>query len=77
MSSLSILILTPLPVAAQVDAQDMLRLFEDGYRHCVSWIQQGCPSRRSERQAVWAEPGSGSPKTLVMEGWKTLRELVA
>ncbi|CAK9108095.1 unnamed protein product [Durusdinium trenchii] len=60
-----------------VDAQDMLRLFEDGYRHCVSWIQQGCPSRRSERQAVWAEPGSGSPKTLVMEGWKTLRELVA
>jgi len=33
-----------------VDARDMLRLFEDGYRDCARWITEGCQSRREERQ---------------------------
>jgi len=32
-----------------VDEQDIIRLFEDGYRDCAAWIRQGCPSKSQER----------------------------
>lgn len=58
-----------------IDAGDMLRLFEDGYRDCAQWIDAGCPSRRDERQRAIDSMGGGGIAALLREGWSTLLEV--
>lgn len=58
-----------------VDARDMLRLFEDGYRDCARWIQAGCPSRQAERHRLLTEQSCGGALTMLREGLATFLEV--
>eukprot|EP00401_Gymnodinium_catenatum_P066869 CAMPEP_0117492074 /NCGR_PEP_ID=MMETSP0784-20121206/18395_1 /TAXON_ID=39447 /ORGANISM="" /LENGTH=355 /DNA_ID=CAMNT_0005286885 /DNA_START=70 /DNA_END=1137 /DNA_ORIENTATION=+ len=57
-----------------VDAQDLLRLFEDGYRDCARWVAVGCPSRRTERLDRTSNKESAG-KVLAREAWATFLEV--
>lgn len=56
-----------------VDARDMVRLFEDGYQDCVRWVEGGCRSQRSVRQAKLQI--SSSVGALLREGMDTFLEV--
>jgi len=58
-----------------IDARDMLKLFEDGYRDCLRWIEAGCPSSREQRRTAIAAAVGGGFNTLLMEGWATFLEV--
>lgn len=58
-----------------VDARDMLRLFEDGYRDCARWVEAGCPSRHAERQEKIFSQRAGGTCTMLREGWATFLEV--
>jgi len=60
-------------VFGTVHAEDMLRLFEDGYRDCARWVEAGCPSRKEERSK--AIESTNNVSTLFKEGWDTLLEV--
>merc|ERR1712154_518163 len=59
-----------------IDARDMLRLFEEGYRDCARWIDAGCPSKREVRQAAIATMVGGGVGTLLNKGLTTFLEVV-
>lgn len=58
---------------------DAISLFEDGYMDCLRWLQNGAPSRKSEREAAapcGAAGTSGSIRPLIAEGKRFLLEMI-
>lgn len=58
---------------------DAISLFEDGYMDCLRWLQNGAPSRKSEREAAaphGATATSGSVRPLIAEGMRFLMEMI-
>eukprot|EP00930_Biecheleria_cincta_P047251 TRINITY_DN32707_c0_g1_i1.p1 TRINITY_DN32707_c0_g1~~TRINITY_DN32707_c0_g1_i1.p1 ORF type:complete len:477 (-),score=72.00 TRINITY_DN32707_c0_g1_i1:23-1399(-) len=58
---------------------DAIALFEDGYMDCLRWLQNGAPSRKSEREAAvphGTTATSGSIRPLIAEGMRVLLEMV-
>eukprot|EP00927_Polykrikos_kofoidii_P051040 TRINITY_DN44855_c0_g1_i1.p1 TRINITY_DN44855_c0_g1~~TRINITY_DN44855_c0_g1_i1.p1 ORF type:complete len:354 (+),score=52.69 TRINITY_DN44855_c0_g1_i1:105-1166(+) len=62
-----------------VDLQDLYRLFEDGYRDALRWIENGCPSRKAERmKTLFDEKGNtsrGNIRVLLSEASSTFLEV--